>query len=106
MACYSDKSSLIATKVIYFFLYYLRIILSMSKKSKKSLYAFLLKTALTKTNTSQSNKYPRATLRSFLCFALRIPRAHELLRHKRAHQSNTRFPMRLSSALKRMLIYS
>ena len=34
----------------------------MSQKFKKSLYAFLLKTALKK-NTSQSNKYPRATLK-------------------------------------------
>ena len=46
IACYSDKSSLIATKFI--MLYYVRIILSMSPKSKKSLYAFLLKTALEK----------------------------------------------------------
>ena len=34
----------------------------MSKKAKKSFYAFLLKTALKK-DTSQSNKYPRATLK-------------------------------------------
>ena len=46
IACYSDKKNLIATKFIT--LNYLRIILSMSKNSKKSLYAFLLKTALKK----------------------------------------------------------
>ena len=34
----------------------------MSEKSKKLLYAFLLKTALKEKDTSQSNKYPRATL--------------------------------------------
>ena len=45
-ACYSEKSSLIATK--FRILNYLRIILSISQKSKKSLCAFLLKTALKK----------------------------------------------------------
>ena len=34
----------------------------MSWNSKKSLYAFMLKTALKK-DTSQSNEYPRATLK-------------------------------------------
>ena len=41
----------------------------MSQKSKKSLYAFLLKTAIKK-NTSQSNKYSRATLMVLLTRSL------------------------------------
>ena len=44
IAYYSDKSSLIATKFI--ILYYLRIILSIFQKSKKSPHVFLLKIAL------------------------------------------------------------
>ena len=53
IACYSDKSSLIATKFV--ILYHLRIILSIFQKSKKSLYAFLLKTALKKIPLSLIN---------------------------------------------------
>ena len=60
----------------------------MSQKSKKSLYAFLLKTALKK-DTSQPNKYPQATLREVQVHvqsasALRTPRYYRnsLLRTK------------------------
>ena len=53
----------------------------------------------------------RSVLRSFPCIALRILTAHDLLHHwrtlsARARPGSNRFPMRLSSPNKRIVIYS